>query len=65
MSNGHIAFIGLGNMGGPMAVNLAKAGHMVKAFDLSAAACLSARDQAEPRREGGAEALLSTRTIRH
>ena len=30
-----IAFIGLGNMGGPMAINLAKAGHSVKAFDLS------------------------------
>ena len=36
MSN--IGFIGLGNMGGPMAVNLAKAGHAVKAFDLSATA---------------------------
>jgi len=33
-----IAFIGLGNMGGPMAANLAKAGHSVKAFDLSAQA---------------------------
>ena len=31
----NIAFIGLGNMGGPMAINLAKAGHSVKAFDLS------------------------------
>lgn len=30
-----IGFIGLGNMGGPMAINLAKAGHSVKAFDLS------------------------------
>ena len=31
-----IAFIGLGNMGAPMAINLVKAGHSVKAFDLSA-----------------------------
>jgi len=31
----NIGFIGLGNMGGPMAANLAKAGHQVKAFDLS------------------------------
>ncbi len=31
-----IAFIGLGNMGGGMAANLAKAGHDVRAFDLSA-----------------------------
>jgi 3-hydroxyisobutyrate dehydrogenase len=33
-----IAFIGLGNMGGPMAANLAKAGFNVRAFDLSDAA---------------------------
>lgn len=31
-----IAFIGLGNMGGPMAANLAKAGHEVVGFDLVA-----------------------------
>ena len=30
-----IGFIGLGNMGGPMALNLLKAGHAVKGFDLS------------------------------
>ena len=30
-----IGFIGLGNMGGPMAANLAKAGHSVTATDLS------------------------------
>jgi 3-hydroxyisobutyrate dehydrogenase len=30
-----IAFIGLGNMGGGMAANLAKAGHEVRAFDLA------------------------------
>ncbi|MFT4938692.1 MAG: 3-hydroxyisobutyrate dehydrogenase [Paraglaciecola sp.] len=29
-----IGFIGLGNMGGPMAINLVKAGHTVKVFDL-------------------------------
>ncbi|MGN6148020.1 MAG: 3-hydroxyisobutyrate dehydrogenase [Rhizomicrobium sp.] len=33
----NIAFIGVGNMGGPMARNLLKAGHRVTAFDLSAA----------------------------
>jgi 3-hydroxyisobutyrate dehydrogenase len=33
-----IAFIGLGNMGAGMAANLAKAGHAVSAFDLSAPA---------------------------
>lgn len=31
-----IGFIGLGNMGGPMAANLVKAGHEVTGFDLSA-----------------------------
>ena len=30
-----IAFLGLGNMGGPMAANLVKAGHTVRGFDLS------------------------------
>jgi len=34
-----IAFIGLGNMGGPMALNLLKAGHTLAAFDLSPDAC--------------------------
>ena len=29
-----VAFIGLGNMGGPMAANLVKAGHSVRGFDL-------------------------------
>ena len=33
-----IGFIGLGNMGGPMAANLLKAGHQVRGFDLSPAA---------------------------
>jgi len=32
-----IAFIGLGNMGNPMAANLVKAGHTVRGFDLVAA----------------------------
>ena len=32
-----IAFIGLGNMGNPMAANLVKAGHEVRGFDLVAA----------------------------
>lgn len=31
----NIAFIGLGNMGSPMAINLVKAGHQVTVFDLS------------------------------
>ncbi len=39
-----IAFIGLGNMGGGMAANLVKAGHEVRAFDLSDAALAAARE---------------------
>jgi 3-hydroxyisobutyrate dehydrogenase len=38
-----IGFIGLGNMGGGMAANLAKAGHDVHAFDLSEAALDAAK----------------------
>lgn len=34
----HIAFIGLGNMGAPMAHNLLRAGYRLSVFDLSAAA---------------------------
>ncbi len=40
-----IGFIGLGNMGGPMAANLVKAGHKVTGFDLNPAA-LEALSQA-------------------
>ncbi len=60
-----IAFIGLGNMGGGMAANLAKAGHEVRAFDLSeeasakaeAAGCLRAPDAAGAIRD--AEAVVT------
>ena len=34
-----IAFLGLGNMGGPMAKNLLAAGHQLTVFDLVEAAC--------------------------
>jgi 3-hydroxyisobutyrate dehydrogenase len=36
-----IGFIGLGHMGAPMALNLLKAGHTLKVFDLSEAALLT------------------------
>ena len=60
-----VAFIGLGNMGGGMAANLAKAGHDVRAFDLSedaltraeAAGCLRAPDVASA--VEGAEAAVT------
>lgn len=40
----HIGFIGLGNMGGPMALNLLKAGHNLTVFDLSQTAVKAATD---------------------
>lgn len=40
-----IAFIGLGNMGGGMAANLVKAGHVVHAFDLAETALEKATEQ--------------------
>ena len=49
-----IAFIGLGNMGGGMAANLVKAGHHVRAFDLSEDALARAR-------EAGCETFTSVR----
>ncbi|GLQ05825.1 3-hydroxyisobutyrate dehydrogenase [Sneathiella chinensis] len=44
-----IGFIGVGNMGGPMAINLLNAGHSVKVFDLAAdavKACVEAGGEA-------------------
>jgi 3-hydroxyisobutyrate dehydrogenase len=55
-----VAFIGLGNMGGGMAANLAKAGHTVSAFDLSEAALAAAESagcgRAASARDAAAEA---------
>lgn len=39
-----IAFVGLGNMGGPMALNLTKAGHRLAGFDLSEISMQASRD---------------------
>ena len=60
-----VGFIGLGNMGGGMAANLAKKGHDVRAFDLSAealdrakeAGCLAVASAAEAAE--GAEAIVT------
>ena len=54
----NIAFIGLGNMGGPMAANLVKAGHKVTAFDLVAAS----REQAKA--DGAAIAESSVASVK-
>ena len=50
-----IGFIGLGNMGGPMAANLVKAGHRVLGFDLSEAAVSAHVDAGGEKAAGVAE----------
>ena len=52
-----IAFIGLGHMGGGMAPNLVKAGHEVRAFDLSEEALSKACEQGCGRAGSTAEAV--------
>jgi 3-hydroxyisobutyrate dehydrogenase len=62
-----IAFIGLGNMGGPMAANLVKAGHSVLGFDLVGASRVAASEagvmvQASAIaavRDGGADVVIT------
>ncbi|WP_242183339.1 3-hydroxyisobutyrate dehydrogenase [Sphingomonas sp. CARO-RG-8B-R24-01] len=58
-----IAFIGLGNMGGGMAANLAKAGHDVRAFDLSSEALERARTAGCLPVESAAEAAEDAEAI--
>lgn len=52
-----IGFIGLGNMGGPMAANLAQAGHQVKAFDLSDSALKAVTEAGASACSSAAEAI--------
>ncbi|WP_038203425.1 3-hydroxyisobutyrate dehydrogenase [Xenophilus azovorans] len=58
-----IAFIGLGNMGGPMALNLHKAGHALAAFDLSTAACEAVRAQGVAVAASAAEAVQGAEVV--
>jgi len=58
-----IAFIGLGNMGGGMAANLAKAGHAVRAFDLSAEALDRADEAGCGRAASAAEAIAGADAV--
>lgn len=52
-----VGFIGLGNMGGPMAANLAKAGHQVKAFDLSQEAMAAVTEAGATAAESAQQAI--------
>ena len=64
MSDPHtIAFIGLGNMGAPMALNLRKANHTVRAFDLSASACSAAAAQGLVISASAAEAVTGADVV--
>lgn len=58
-----IAFIGLGNMGGGMAANLAKAGHEVRAFDLSEEALARAIEAGCSRAASAAEAVTGAEAV--
>jgi 3-hydroxyisobutyrate dehydrogenase len=58
-----IAFIGLGNMGGPMAANLVKAQHQVTAFDLSAAALETAVGHGTRKAASAAEAVKEAEVV--
>ncbi|HYI39942.1 MAG TPA: 3-hydroxyisobutyrate dehydrogenase [Allosphingosinicella sp.] len=58
-----VAFIGLGNMGGGMAANLAKAGHEVRAFDLSEAALAKAEANGCTRAGSAAEAVADAEAV--
>src|SRR5277367_15138 len=58
-----IAFIGLGNMGAPMAANLVKAGHSVAGFDLVDAAKTAAAASGVAIAASAAEAVASADTV--
>ena len=58
-----IAFIGLGHMGGGMAPNLVKAGHEVRAFDLSEEALSKAESQGCGRAGSAEEAVRDAEVV--
>jgi 3-hydroxyisobutyrate dehydrogenase len=58
-----IGFIGLGNMGGPMAANLVKAGHKVVAFDLVEASRNQAKSDGAAIAESAAAAVKGAETV--
>ncbi len=58
-----IAFIGLGNMGGPMAANLCKAQHHVAAFDLTEAAVAAAVEKGAHKAKSAAEAVKDAEIV--
>jgi 3-hydroxyisobutyrate dehydrogenase len=60
---GTIAFLGLGHMGGPMAINLAGAGYTVTGFDVVPAALETARAHGIATAETAAEAVAGAAVV--
>ncbi|MBJ7341107.1 3-hydroxyisobutyrate dehydrogenase [Mycolicibacterium sp.] len=58
-----IAFLGLGNMGGPMAANLVTAGHTVRGFDPVPAATATAAGNGVDVFDTGAEAVTGAEVV--
>ncbi|MBI1619175.1 3-hydroxyisobutyrate dehydrogenase [Aquamicrobium zhengzhouense] len=58
-----IAFIGLGNMGNPMAANLVKAGHTVRGFDLVEANLNTAESNGITVAKSAAEAVTGSEVV--
>jgi len=58
-----IAFLGLGNMGGPMAANLVAAGHTVRGFDPVVSLKQAAADRGATVFDSGAEAVASADVV--
>ncbi|MDX1268941.1 MAG: NAD(P)-binding domain-containing protein, partial [Oceanisphaera sp.] len=58
-----IAFIGLGNMGSPMVVNLLKAGHRVQVFDLQPAAVQAAAEKGAVPAGSAVEAVQQAQVV--
>lgn len=58
-----VAFIGLGNMGGPMATNLVKAGHTVTVFDLVEASCAQLREAGAQVADSAADAVTGAEYV--
>lgn len=59
----HIAFIGLGNMGGPMAENLIKAGHTLTVYDLNKEAVEKAVKAGAKRADTAVAALTNAQVV--
>jgi 3-hydroxyisobutyrate dehydrogenase len=58
-----IAFLGLGNMGGPMSANLVAAGHPVRGYDPVAAASAAAADKGVQVFDTGAQAVVEAEVV--